>query len=158
MKNIKLENFMLEEFKDDNKDFFNIVKEFDMDDQINKYIISTEDSYSDIVHYYNSYSDDSIYNSIYLVKLLDGQIIGSIELDGMSDDLYINYCILKKFRNNGYCTRLLREITLYLLKDVKKISLLIKDDNDKSKKLALKNGYNNIGYDEYGFYKYQINA
>ena len=34
-----------------------------------------------VFHYYNLYND-SIYNSIYLVKLLDGQIIGSIELDG----------------------------------------------------------------------------
>ena len=47
---------------------------------------------------------------------------------------------------------------MYLLRKVKSISLLIKEDNEKSKKLALKNGYNNVGYDEYGFYKYQINA
>ena len=157
MKNIRLESFILEEFNEESKDYFNIVRKFDMDEQINKYIIATEDSFSDIVHYYNLYND-SIYNSIYLVKLLDGQIIGSIELDGKKDDLYINYCVLKKFRNNGYCTRLLREITMYLLRKVKSISLLIKEDNEKSKKLALKNGYNNVGYDEYGFYKYQINA
>ena len=157
MKNIRLESFILEEFNEESKDYFNIVRKFDMDEQINKYIIATEDSFSDIVHYYNLYND-SIYNSIYLVKLLDGQIIGSIELDGKKDNLYINYCILKKFRNNGYCTRLLREITMYLLRKVKSISLLIKEDNEKSKKLALKNGYNNVGYDEYGFYKYQINA
>ena len=157
MKNIRLESFILEEFNEESKDYFNIVRKFDMDEQINKYIIATEDSFSDIVHYYNLYND-SIYNSIYSVKLLNGQIIGSIELDGKKDDLYINYCILKKFRNNGYCTRLLREITMYLLREVKSISLLIKEDNEKSKKLALKNGYNNVGYDEYGFYKYQINA
>ena len=157
MKNIRLESFILEEFNEESKDYFNIVRKFDMDEQINKYIIATEDSFSDIVHYYNLYND-SIYNSIYLVKLLNGQIIGSIELDGKKDDLYINYCVLKKFRNNGYCTRLLREITMYLLRKVKSISLLIKEDNEKSKKLALKNGYNNVGYDEYGFYKYQINA
>ena len=157
MKNIRLENFILEEFNEENNDYFNIVRKFDMDEQINKYIIATEDSFSDIVHYYNL-CNDSIYNSIYLVKLLNGQIIGSIELDGKKDDLYINYCVLKKFRNNGYCTRLLREITMYLLREVKSISLLIKEDNEKSKKLALKNGYNNVGYDEYGFYKYQINA
>ncbi len=157
MKNIRLESFILEEFNEESKDYFNIVRKFDMDEQINKYIIATEDSFSDIVHYYNLYND-SIYNSIYSVKLLNGQIIGSIELDGKKDDLYINYCILKKFRNNGYCTRLLREITMYLLRKVKSISLLIKEDNEKSKKLALKNGYNNVGYDEYGFYKYQINA
>ena len=157
MKNIRLENFILEEFNEENNDYFNIVRKFDMDEQINKYIIATEDSFSDIVHYYNL-CNDSIYNSIYLVKLLNGQIIGSIELDGKKDDLYINYCVLKKFRNNGYCTRLLREITMYLLREVKSISLLIKEDNEKSKKLVLKNGYNNVGYDEYGFYKYQINA
>ena len=157
MKNIRLESFILEEFNEESKDYFNIVRKFDMDEQINKYIIATEDSFSDIVHYYNL-CNDSIYNSIYLVKLLNGQIIGSIELDGKKDDLYINYCVLKKFRNNGYCTRLLREITMYLLREVKSISLLIKEDNEKSKKLALKNGYNNVGYDEYGFYKYQINA
>ena len=157
MKTIRLENFILEEFNEENKDYFNIVRKFDMDEQINKYIIATEDSFSDIVHFYNLH-DDSIYNCIYLVKLLNGQMIGSIELDGKKDDLYINYCILKDFRNNGYCTRLLREITMYLLKEVKSISLLIKEDNEKSKKLALKNGYNNVGYDEYGFYKYQINA
>ena len=149
MKNIRLESFILEEFNEESKDYFNIVRKFDMDEQINKYIIATEDSFSDIVHYYNLYND-SIYNSIYLVKLLDGQIIGSIELDGKKDNLYINYCILKKFRNNGYCTRLLREITMYLLRKVKSISLLIKEDNEKSKKLALKNGYNGNNWDDWG--------
>ena len=53
MKNIRLENFILEEFNEESKDYFNIVRKFDMDEQINKYIIATEDSFSDIVHYYN---------------------------------------------------------------------------------------------------------
>ena len=158
MKKIILNNFILEEFNEENKDYFNIIKKFDMDEQINKYIIATEDSFSDIVDYYMLSNDDTIYNKLYLVKSLDNKVIGSLELDGVMNNLYINYCILKKYRNNGYCTRLLREITMYLLRKVKSISLLIKEDNEKSKKLALKNGYNNVGYDEYGFYKYQINA
>ena len=101
MKKIILNNFILEEFNEENKDYFNIIKKFDMDEQINKYIIATEDSFSDIVDYYMLSNDDTIYNKLYLVKSLDNKVIGSLELDGVMNNLYINYCILKKYRNNG---------------------------------------------------------
>ena len=158
MKKINLENFILEQFNYNNLEHFKMIDIFDQDREIDKYIISTEESFRDIIDYYRLYSDNTIYNKIYLVRLLTGEIIGSLEMDGKSDDLYINYCILEKYRNKGYCTKLLKEITIYLLNNIKQISLLIKEENIKSSKLALKNGYTIIGNNNLGYYKYQIKS
>lgn len=71
-----------------------MVNKFDTDREINKYIIMNDDSFSDIVDYYRQSNDDSIYNKLYLVRNLENEIIGSLELDGKENDLYINYSIL----------------------------------------------------------------
>ena len=41
---------------------------FDQDKEIDKYIISTEESFRDVIDYYRLYTDDTIYNKIYLVS------------------------------------------------------------------------------------------
>ena len=158
MKTINLENFILESFDYDNKEHFRMVSKFDLDKEINTYIISEGNSFCDVIDCYRLYDKESIYNKIYMVKTLEGEIIGSIELDGEKDNLYINYCILKEYRCKGYCTKLLKEITKYLLDEINCISLLIKQENEKSRKLALRVGYNKIGYYKYGYDKYQINS
>lgn len=158
MKIIYLKSFKLESFDYDNKEHFKMIRRFDQDKMINDYIITSSDSFSEIIDFYNLSDKESIYNKLYMVKNQSGEIIGSIELDGTKEDLYINYSILEEFRCNGYCTKLLKEITKLLLNEIKKISLLIKQENEKSKNLALRAGYEEIGYDGYGYYKYQINA
>lgn len=158
MKKIKLDSFILEVFDYNIKEHLEMISFFDFDVEINKYIITSNDSFSDIINYYIASDPDIIYNKIYMVKLLTGEIIGSLELDGIKEDLYINYAILKKYRGNMYATRLLREITEYLLNEIDTISILIKNDNEKSKKLALSAGYKEICYDGYGYYKYQIHS
>lgn len=158
MKIIKLKNFKLESFDYDNKEHYNMISKFDRDKMINKFLITCSDSFSELVDFYNLSNEESIYNKLYMVKNNNGEIIGSIELDGAADDLYLNYSILEEFRCNGYCTKLLKEITKLLLSEIKKISLLIKKENEKSKNLALRVGYEELGYDGYGYYKYQINA
>ena len=158
MKQINLKHFILEQFNYNNQEHFKMIDIFDQDKEIDKYIISTEESFRDVIDYYRLYTDDTIYNKIYLVKLLSGEIVGSIELDGKSSDLYINYSIIEKYRNKGYCTKLLKEITIYLLEEIKHISLLIKEENTKSSKLALKVGYTIVGNNNLGYNKYQIKS
>ncbi len=68
-------------------------------------------------------------------------MIGTIELDGSKDDLYLNYSLLKEYRNKNIGSKMLEEVTKYLLEKTKKITLSIREDNDASKKLALKTGY-----------------
>ena len=158
MKEINLKHFILEQFNYNNQEHFKMIDIFDQDKEIDKYIISTEESFRDVIDYYRLYTDDTIYNKIYLVKLLSGEIVGSIELDGKSSDLYINYSIIEKYWNKGYCTKLLKEITIYLLEEIKHISLLIKEENTKSSKLALKVGYTIVGNNNLGYNKYQIKS
>lgn len=156
MNKIVLKNFVLEQFNYENIEHLRMIDKFDMDREINKYIIMSDDSFSDIVDYYRQFNDDSIYDKLYLVRNLENEIIGSLELDGKENDLYINYSILSDYRNKGYCTNLLRQISKLLLLEVKKISLLIKKDNEKSKHLALNAGYSKMSYENLGYYKYQI--
>ena len=135
-----------------------MIDKFDTDREINKYIIMSDDSFSDIVDYYRQSNDDSIYNKLYLVRNLENEIIGSLELEVKEDDLYINYAILSDYRNKGYCTNLLIQISELLLPKVKKISLSIRKDNEKSKYLALSTGYSKLPYENLGYYKYQIKS
>ena len=158
MKQINLTNFILESFNYNNIEHLKTILMFNQDEEINKYIIITSDSFNEILKYYSLTDEESIYNKFYMVKLTTGEIIGSIELDGTKNDLYINYCILKPYRGNGYCTTLLKEITKYLSNELSTISLLIKEENQKSKNVAIKAGYKMIGYDSFGYYKYQINT
>lgn len=157
MKKIVLTNFILESFDYNNMDHINIIKEFDNDIEIQKYIIASSNSFSEIIDYYKLYNTESIYNKLYLVRLYTGKIIGSVELDG-DKNVYINYSIIKKYRGNGYCLNLLKEITKYLLNEIQKIFLLIKNDNVASKKLALKAGYNFLCTEGFNFDKYQISS
>ena len=153
---IKLDSFVLEAFDYDKKEHLRMISKFDLDEEINKYLITSSDSFSELVDYYRLFDKKSIYNKLYLVKK-ENEIIGSLELDGESDNLYINYSILKEYRGQGYCTRLLKETSKYLLNEINQINLLINKHNIASKALALRVGYKELGYDGYGFYKYQLN-
>lgn len=157
MNKIILKDFILEQFNFENIDHTKIINEFDNDLEINKYIITNDSSFNDLVSYYSQMKEKGIYNKLYLVKNLENEIIGSLELDGNKDDLYINYAILKKHRGKGYCTNLLRQVSYFLLLEIKEIFLLIKKDNEKSKHLALNAGYSKLDYENLGYYKYRIN-
>lgn len=148
MKNIDLQDFTLESFDYDNKEHVSMINRFDMDSEINKYIIPKDESFSDVVDAYRYFKTDEIYNTLYLIRLLlTNEIIGSVELDGKKEDLYINYAILKKYRNKGYCLSLLKELLER-----------IKEDNEPSKRLALKSGFEKVCKDEYNYDKYQIKS
>ena len=157
MNKIILKDFILEQFSTENIDHTKIINEFDNDLEINRYIITNDSSFNDLVSYYSQMKEKGIYNKLYLVKNLENEIIGSLELDGNKDDLYINYAILKKYRKRGYCTNLLKQISYFLLLEIKEIFLLIKKDNEKSKRLALNAGYSKLDYENLGYYKYRIN-
>ena len=111
MKKIDLQDFTLESFDYDNKEHVSMINRFDIDSEINKYIIPKDESFSDVVDAYRYFKTDEIYNTLYLIRLLlTNEIIGSVELDGKKEDLYINYAILKKYRNKGYCLSLIKEL------------------------------------------------
>lgn len=148
MKKIDLQDFTLESFDYDNKEHVSMINKFDMDSEINKYIIPKDESFSDVVDAYRYFKTDEIYNTLYLIRLLlTNEIIGSVELDGKKEDLYINYAILKKYRNKGYCLSLLKELLER-----------IKEDNEPSKSLALRVGFEKVCEDEYNYDKYQIKS
>lgn len=156
MNKIVLKDFILEQFNDENIEHLRMIDKFDTDREINKYIIMDNDSF--IEECYEQSNDDSIYNKLYLVRNLENEIIGSLELEVKENDLYINYAILSDYRNKGYCTNLLRQISELLLPKVKKISLSIRKDNEKSKHLALSTGYSKLPYENLGYCKYQIKS
>lgn len=163
MKKIKLDDFSLEEFDENNKEHLLMIQKLDFDFLINKYLIMEDDSYKDIIDYYRLFNNDDIYNKAYLIRLLSSnELIGTLELDGPKDNLYINYSILKEYRNKGLGTRIMRELTIKLLKEIQSICLLIKEDNVASKNLALSVGFKRIEkqsskYEETSYDKYQIN-
>lgn len=159
VKKIDLQDFTLESFDYDNNEHVSMINRFDMDSEINKYIIPKDESFSDVVDAYRYFKTDEIYNTLYLIRLLlTNEIIGSVELDGKKEDLYINYAILKKYRNKGYCLSLLKELLERIKEDTTQISLLIKEDNEPSKCLALKSGFEKVCKDEYNYDKYQIKS
>lgn len=159
MKKIDLQDFTLESFDYDNKEHVSMINRFDMDSEINKYIIPKDESFSDVVDAYRYFKTDEIYNTLYLIRLLlTNEIIGSVELDGKKEDLYINYAILKKYRSKGYCLSLIKELLERIKEDTTQISLLIDRDNEPSKCLALRAGFEKVCEDEYNYDKYQIKS
>ena len=52
MNKIVLKNFVLKQFNYENIEHLRMIDKFDMDREINKYIIMSDDSFSDIVDYY----------------------------------------------------------------------------------------------------------
>ena len=67
MKEINLKHFVLEQFNYNNPEHFKMIDIFDQDKEIDKYIISTEESFRDVIDYYRLYTDDTIYNKIYIL-------------------------------------------------------------------------------------------
>lgn len=159
MKKIDLQDFTLESFDYDNKEHVSMINKFDWDKEIDKYIIKYDDSFSDQIDKYEEKRSNDIYNTLYMVRLLlTDEIIGALGLDGTKEDLYINYAILKKYRNKGYCLSLLKELLERIKEDTTQISLLIDRDNEPSKCLALKSGFEKVCKDEYNYDKYQIKS
>ena len=63
MKKIDLQDFTLESFDYDNKEHVSMINRFDMDSEINKYIIPKDESFSDVVDAYRYFKTDEIYNN-----------------------------------------------------------------------------------------------
>lgn len=58
------------------------------------------------------------------------------------------YAILPKYRNKGYATRMLEEVSDYILKNIDMLVLSINKENIASRKVAEKNGFKIIFEDE----------
>lgn len=87
--------------------------------------------------------NNDIFNHGYLVKL-NNNIIGYIYISAIKkDNIYLEYLIKDEYRNKGYATILINEITNYIFEsyNIEEIRLNISKDNIKSQKVALNNGY-----------------
>lgn len=159
VKKIDLKDFTLESFDYDNKEHVSMINKFDWDKEIDKYIIKYDDSFSDQIAKYEEKRSNDIYNTLYMVRLLlTDEIIGALGLDGSKEDLYLEYAILKKYRSKGYCLSLIKELLERIKEDTTQISLLIDRDNEPSKCLALRAGFEKVCEDEYNYDKYQIKS
>ncbi|MBP3635848.1 MAG: GNAT family N-acetyltransferase [Bacilli bacterium] len=150
------DNMLLEKVDKTNNEHKEIIKKINKDNKIKKYIIGILNDFDELISYYDLYNNE-MFNNVYFVRY-NNIIVGTIELVGCEDDLYINYAILEEYRGQNIGTKMLRLITLYLLNIVKKITLSIKESNVESIALASKIGYKPNNNKFLGYIDYQITS
>lgn len=91
---------------------------------------------SDKKHMYSLYKKDTGY-------------IGIVMLSSMNDFIDIRYMILNEYRNKGYASLLLSELSSYFSTSVSSLSLTINPSNIYSIKVAYKNDFKKEGFVKY---------
>lgn len=139
---IKLTSFNLEKIQLEGK-HYGLVQNMSIDNKIKLYI---EKDFFDWLKKHQASSNDQIDVGKMYVVSKDGREYGIVGSEGINEDGYLDvvYAIKKNMRDRGYGTKVLEEITPYLLehvKDIKGIHLRIDESNKGSKGIAMKNGY-----------------
>ena len=116
---IKLTSFNLEKIQLEGK-HYGLVQNMSLDNKVKLYI---EKDFFDWLKKYQAISDDEIeIGKMYAIEK-DKKEYGVIGSKGINEDGYLElvYAIKKNMRDRGYGTKVLEEITPYLLEQVKNI-------------------------------------
>ncbi len=149
MKIINLENFKLEEIDITKQQHLDVIKKFDNDSLVKKYLYPYKDSFYDLVS--EGYKTDNIFNTFYIIYF--GVIpVGYVEIESPKET-FINYALLKSERKRGYAQLFLKELYEYLFEntDIKSFNLIIRSDNIDSIKVAKKVGLTEVPYSDTKF-------
>lgn len=126
---IKLENFILEKIDIRNPKHINLIKQFDNDALVKKYLYPYKESFYDMV--LDNDMSDFLFNSFYIINYQD-RIVGYVEIKNIKD-VDINYALLKSERNRGIATLFLKELSSYLLKEcqdqIMSVNTIIRKEN-----------------------------
>lgn len=138
---IKLESFDLEKINIKNIEHLKLIKEFEFDNLVRKYNYPYSGSFYNLV-VSNGYSP-TIFNNFYAIRHKE-RLIGYIEIED-SKNIYLNYALLKKERKKGYATKVLKELSNYLLTNYRSkldsVYTIIKKKNKESINTSIRSGF-----------------
>lgn len=153
MNTIQLENFKLEQMVLTKIEHLKLIRSFDNDDVVKKYLYPYKASFYDLVE--SKTPSPTIFNNFYVIYYKD-RIIGYIELEN-SQNVKLNCALLEHERNKGLTSRLLKELSTYLLDnydDVRHVSAIIDNNNKASIKTVKNSGFDfyeeSDGFSTYG--------
>lgn len=145
---IKLKTLALENLNMCNSEHYILVKKSVRDENSKKFVSKNMDKFVKEPIDESKFEDGKTYILKDKEKLIG--FIGSKKLNS-NGVLEFWYNIDADYRNNGYATKVLEEITPYLIENIdglKDIKLNINKYNHASKKVALKAGYNIVDVDD----------
>lgn len=141
MTKIILENFELEKIDLTNKEHLQLIRRFDNDYLVKKYLYPYKDSFYDLVT--ESFDSQTIFNSFYVINY-ENRAIGYVEIENMKDT-YLNYALLKEERKKGLASKFLKELSKYLLENYKEfvnsVNTIIRNSNNDSIKASINSGF-----------------
>lgn len=146
LKKIVLENFVLEEIDITKKEHLEIIKIFDNDSLVKKYLYPYKDSFYDLVT--DSIKTDDIFNTFYIIYT-NNTPIGYMEIE-KPNKTFLNSALIPTERRKGYSTQLLKELSSYLLKNysnVNSVNTIIRKTNESSIGTVLKAGLTKVEED-----------
>lgn len=145
---MKLDNFILEIYNEDNNEHNNIIKILDTDEKSQKYLGNTQK----LIQIINKRKDiDYLHNNTYIAYYND-RAVGYISLTHNKDDYEIISGLLKEERNKHLGSLLLLEFSEKVFeeyKNIDKLTLKINSKNIGSIKCAELVGYQKETADKY---------
>ena len=141
MKEIKLDDFLLEQINLKNKDHLLMIKQFEFDNIVRKYNYPHSGSFYNLI-VNNGYSS-TIFNNFYVIKYKE-KIIGYLEIE-KTKEVYFNYALLQKERGKGLGPKLLKQLSDYLLNNysdyMDSVNIIVDNKNKASISATLKSGF-----------------
>ena len=139
---IELPSFILEKMNITNSKHLQVIKEFDRDYIVKKYLYPYKDSFYDLVS--NDLNSPTVFNTFYIIYLKENnKPIGYTEI-GRPKNTYINAAFLNQERA-GYVTKFLSELSLYLINncsdEIETINTIVHRENLASRKNCLNSGF-----------------
>lgn len=127
---IVLNNFILEKINLTNNEHLSLINKFEYDSDVKKYLFPYYSSFYEMVEK-NAIGTD-IFNNSYIIYYED-RIVGYIELENINN-VSLNYALLRKERHKGIITKLIDELSDYLLDNekVKSVKAIIRNGNKAS--------------------------
>lgn len=140
---IELPSFILEKINITNSKHLQVIKEFDRDYIVKKYLYPYKDSFYDLVS--NDLNSPTVFNTFYIIYLKENnKPIGYTEI-GIPKNTYINAAFLNQERGKGYGTKFLSELSLYLITnysdEIETINTIVHRENLASRKTCLNSGF-----------------
>ena len=150
---IILDNFILIKLDRTNDTHIDFIKKIDNDSDIKKYLYPYNATFDDFID--SRVAGFDIFNNFYIVYY-ENRIIGYIEIENYKN-VFINCALLKNERNKGFGSKILSELTSYILSNypnVLSVNTIIRNENQASIHATMKSGFefieNKDGFSTYG--------
>lgn len=154
MNKIILPSFELDKFDIRKREHLELVKKFDRDESVKKYLFPYKDSFYDLIT--NSVNGDEIFNNFYVINY-ENRIIGYIEIENKKKT-FLNSAIFYNERKKGYSTLLLKEISDYLLinypEDVDSVNVIFRTSNSGSVSVLKNSDFQKVENNDVNFETY----